>query len=637
MPAAYADNHGKGSISPEVLEKFKPEPIDPALADKLATLFKLRSPGVGIPSNDGTQITCSWALGQVAQIYEFTLNPGSSTSVQITNESQPVTLVGLTPDEKYTVTMIDEDGTEKPGIYLIDRRTNTKTKVFHEPRTISAVLHISQDSRYIYFQANNHTDKTLFTLYRYEIATGKTETFFTMKNYWGISDFLEDSGRMIIASHRTNTVSDNFLYDLSTHDLVPLLGQGEEQDYSLLFANKPGSYLVRTSKFADFTRLYLWNGRDSKNESNFNLISPDQALQIEGASYSADRTKLFVSVNDQGYSRILGYDGKTLSQIGLPTFEKADQTIAGDISGNGRFQTFGVVTFDKPGLRYLYDWQTGKKTLWYQPHLDGVSMTQTTPDTLEYYPAEDGTPIPMFVRRPADYREKNYPVLVHFHGGPEGQSVPGFSVMIQAIVDAGFIVAQPNVRDSEGYGRKWLDADNRGRRLDVISDIRAASTFIRNHWTHKGQAPKIGIFGGSYGGYATLIGMTMFAGSYDAGVSIVGMSNLVTFLQNTDDARRYLREPEYGYLRSDLEILRKLSPMTYLDNLSAPLMIIQGASDPRVPVSEAVQMHDALAAKDINSPLIIFADEGHGSAKTANKILEVGHLIAFFQKHLKQP
>ncbi|HEX4925574.1 MAG TPA: prolyl oligopeptidase family serine peptidase, partial [Bdellovibrionales bacterium] len=149
------------------------------------------------------------------------------------------------------------------------------------------------------------------------------------------------------------------------------------------------------------------------------------------------------------------------------------------------------------------------------------------------------------------------------------------------------------------------------------------------------KAPQVGVMGYSYGGYSTLVAMTMFAGAYDAGVSLVGMSNLYTFLQNTAPYRRILRAAEYGNPETEKEMLLKLSPITYLDRVKDPLMIIQGASDPRVPVGEAVQIYEAATKRGIPAQLMIFADEGHGSAKRDNRVLELGHTIKFFDAHLK--
>ena len=196
-------------------------------------------------------------------------------------------------------------------------------------------------------------------------------------------------------------------------------------------------------------------------------------------------------------------------------------------------------------------------------------------------------------------------------------------------------MVEPNVRGSDGYGKKWIDLDNGPLREKVITDIPDAATWIKNNWKNKlGRSPQIGVMGWSYGGYSTLMAMTRFAGSYDAGVALVGMSNLNSFLMNTAPYRRILRISEYGDPEKDKEALKKLSPVTYVDQVKGPLLIIQGANDPRVPVGEAIQMHEIMKKKGLKSELIIFANEGHGSAKKENQILEIGNTIEFFKKHL---
>jgi dipeptidyl aminopeptidase/acylaminoacyl peptidase len=225
-------------------------------------------------------------------------------------------------------------------------------------------------------------------------------------------------------------------------------------------------------------------------------------------------------------------------------------------------------------------------------------------------------------------------VIVLFHGGPEGQATPGFYAGTQLFVDAGFTVVEPNVRGSDGYGRTWIHADDGAKRLAVITDIEDVAKYIKDKWAAGGKAPKIGVAGGSYGGYATLVAMTMFAGAYDAGASVVGISNLYTFLMNTAPYRRALRISEYGDPEKDKDALLKLSPITYIDQVKSPLLIIQGATDPRVPAGEAIQIKAALDAKNIPSELIIFPDEGHGAQKRENQVLQLGHMVRFFEQHL---
>ena len=284
-------------------------------------------------------------------------------------------------------------------------------------------------------------------------------------------------------------------------------------------------------------------------------------------------------------------------------------------------------------------------TQWVLPSAPEVDLKKFAIAKLMNYETRDQIKIPMFVRFPEGCESKtdvkiesskNCPVVVHFHGGPEGQSEAGFSPMAQAFVNEGFIFVEPNVRGSDGYGKEWLDSDNGIKREKVITDIEDASIWIKNNWKNqKNESPKIGVMGWSYGGYSTLMAMTKFAGAYNAGVALVGMSNLVTFMQNTAPYRRILRASEYGNPDTDKEFMLRLSPVTYVDNVKDPLLIIQGANDPRVPAGEAIQMQETLTKKKIKSELIIFADEGHGSSKKENQVLEIGNMIEFFKKNLR--
>ncbi|HEU4533672.1 MAG TPA: prolyl oligopeptidase family serine peptidase, partial [Polyangiaceae bacterium] len=336
---------------------------------------------------------------------------------------------------------------------------------------------------------------------------------------------------------------------------------------------------------------------------------------------------------ENGYTRLHALDPRTLRELPAPPLPPGDHAIAAATSPDGRFTSFNVDPGKGPPTGYVYDWAARKLTQWHAPSAPEVDLTGFAKVSLESYPARDGTQVPMFVRRPPKC-DGPCPVVVSFHGGPEGQSVAGFNARSQLFVDAGFVFAEPNVRGSVGYGKKWEHADDGPKRLDVITDIEDAAKHVRTAWAQGGRAPKVGIFGGSYGGYSTLVGMTMFAGAYDAGVSVVGISNLVSFLENTAPYRRILRVSEYGDPAKDREALVKLSPVSYLDRVKAPLLLIQGLSDPRVPAGEAVQMHRAMRAKGLDSQLIIFPDEGHGAQKRENQVATLGHALRFFQKHL---
>ncbi len=249
-------------------------------------------------------------------------------------------------------------------------------------------------------------------------------------------------------------------------------------------------------------------------------------------------------------------------------------------------------------------------------------------------PTPDGQAIPCLVYRPAPGTQTSAvagsAVLV-VHGGPEGQARQSFDLEVQVLAAAGHAVLVPNVRGSTGYGKRWYTADDGPRRLDSVADMAA----LHAHLPELGLDPRrAGLFGGSYGGYMVLAGLAFQPELWAAGIDIVGIASLVTFLENTSAYRRAYREREYGTLASDREFLQAASPLTRIDDIVAPLFIIHGANDPRVPLTEAEQIHAALTRRGRECELVVYGDEGHGLAKRANRADALPRACAFLARHL---
>jgi dipeptidyl aminopeptidase/acylaminoacyl peptidase len=247
-------------------------------------------------------------------------------------------------------------------------------------------------------------------------------------------------------------------------------------------------------------------------------------------------------------------------------------------------------------------------------------------------PAPDGEQIPCLVYRPGDTDSAvaGSAVLL-VHGGPESQSRQGFSVYAQLLAAAGHTVLVPNVRGSTGYGKRWYSADDGRRRLDSVADLAALHAYLPELGLDPARAA---LWGGSYGGYMVLAGLAFQPGLWAAGVDIVGIASLVTFLENTSAYRRAYREREYGTLAHDREFLLSASPLTRIDDIVAPLFIIHGANDPRVPLSEAEQIHEALTERGRECELLVYGDEGHGLARRANRLDAFPKACAFLARHL---
>jgi len=615
--------HGAASIAPEVLARYAPPALDPAVSRRIQSMIDVRAPGAGVVTPDGKQLFFTWTITGVRQVWR--IDGPLRFPVQLTGGEDATWFEDVTPDGKYLLVARDRKGEENPGLYVLDPKGGPLTPVQHKAGVQTAFQFISDDSRYVYFRSND-VKKDSYALYRFELASKQRELVFGEDGIWSIADF-QGTDRLLLVKEVGSNMQEFFEYVPSTKKLTPLFGQGERENYEASFGAHPGEILVLTPKLGEYRRLYRWK------DGTLTAVTPEMKHDVSRFSIDHAKTRILYNVNEGGYTRAFALDAKTFKPIQLPKLPTADHVIPVHSSRDGRWTTIQVDTGTSPPESYVVTWQGGRLTKWHVPSAPEIETSKFARASLEEYTARDGTKIPMLVRRPASC-DKPCPVIVMFHGGPEAQAIPGFSTRAQLLVDAGFTLVEPNVRGSDGYGKTWLHADDGKKRFDIVTDIEDVAKYIKEKWAEGGKAPKVGVAGGSYGGYSTLLAMTMFAGAYDAGVSIVGIGNLYTFLMNTAPYRRILRISEYGDPEKEKDVLLKLSPITYIDKVSSPLLIMQGATDPRVPAGEAIQMKAALDAKKIASELIIFPDEGHGAQKRENQVLQLGHMLRFFQEHL---
>lgn len=622
--------HGAESVSPQELAKYAPPTLPASEAEKVRKLLELQAPGVGQLSPDGKALFFTWSITGTSQVFKIDRPLGFPQ--QLTSGADRSAIADITNDGRYLVISRDRAGEENPGLYLMSLDGGPLMEIQHKKGVQTHYQWSDQEGETIFFRSNDIKPES-YAIYSYDIATKKKEVLISEPGIWFVSDVIIAGGTptFLVGKATGALTAEYYRFSMRDRKLVPVLGQNEKEEYRVMFGSKPNELLVMTNKFGDYRRLYTL--RDGK----FDPITPDVKMDLDGFMMPFNKSRLYLHWNDGGSTRLEVRDGvsyKPVAMPGLPEFKNAAHVFAASPSRMGRWVAIGIENSKEPRTSYVYDWKTGKLEQWVRPSFPEIDRSKFADTKLEFYPARDGTKIPMLVTRPKECEGKLCPVVVNFHGGPEGQSRPGFNRRAQLFAGEGFVYVEPNVRGSEGYGRAWLHADDGPKRLDVITDIEDCSKHIRSAWAVGGKSPKIGVMGWSYGGYSTFMAMTMFGGAYDAGVALVGMSNLRSFLLNTAPYRRILRISEYGDPEKDKEALEKLSATNYLDRVKSPLMISQGASDPRVPVGEALQMRAALAKRGIEAPLIIYADEGHGSAKRDNSVLELGHTLAFFRKHL---
>lgn len=346
---------------------------------------------------------------------------------------------------------------------------------------------------------------------------------------------------------------------------------------------------------------------------------------------SPNGSTLLVQANDDGAARLSLHDaanGSLRAQVPLPADGWCSYPLPSPVwSPDSREVALSFSSATVPGDVLVVNAASGevRRLTDSAAQFSDEHLVKPTADRV---PTPDGERVPCLVYTPP--RPSGSSVLL-LHGGPEGQSVRNFNPVVQALVAQGHAVLAPNVRGSTGYGKRWYSADDGYRRPDAVGDLAAVHEWLP---TLDLDPARAALWGGSYGGYLVLAGLAFQPGRWAAGVDIVGISSLLTFLENTAEYRRAHREREYGSPETDAEFLRAVSPLDRAAEIAAPLLVIHGMNDPRVPVSEAEQVAGAVRAKGVECDLLVYRDEGHGLAKRTNRVDAYTRAVAFLGRHL---
>ena len=535
------------------------------------------------------------------------------------------------------------DGTFLPGgriLALVDEGGNERTQLYLrgddgtlEPLVVDARFNhwtpiASPDGSLLAYTTNRGNGVDFEVVVR-TVASGEERTF-DLRGYVAAHNFSPD-GRWIVAerlSVERAGDSDLFLLDVETadvHHVTPHEGAAEYATPAWL-PDSSGFYAT-TSAFGDVRSLARY---DLATGEWIEVL--DSSWDLDCAIDAAGRT-LLVHANEDGWSRLELRDPATLalrSEIELPSRGVVMWWLAKPVfSPDGSKLAFAYSSPRQPFEAYVYDLDADELT-----RLTGDGPFEGIDPELHRFASFDGEEIPVFLFTPEG--DGPFPVVVTVHGGPESQWQPFLSprggAITQFLLERGYAVAAPNVRGSSGYGKRFMSLDDVGLRLDSVRDLAELHAWLSAQ--PKIDGSRAVVYGGSYGGYMTLASLAFHPELWAAGISFVGISNLVTFLENTSEYRRAAREREYGSLATDREILWNVSAASRLDDIRAPLFLEHGRNDPRVPVGESEYIHRMLTEKGIRCELVIYEDEGHMLEKLANRIDAYGRAVGFLDEVL---
>jgi dipeptidyl aminopeptidase/acylaminoacyl peptidase len=529
-------------------------------------------------------------------------------------------------------------GSEQSQLYLMDVKTGRTVQLTHYEDVQFGSVVWAKDDRSIFYRSNEENGRDFF-VYEMDMASGDARKVFgdttTVAGYLGVADLSQDGSKMIVYRYTSNVNSELYLVEIATGAFEKLTPTQDGKDViyasPTLMPDNETIYLLCNDNDDGISRLARLRVGSAKVEFiRDGWIDPK--WEIDGLGISRDYRIMSATVNEDGYVRLRMREIETRRELPAP------KELEG-IMGGGNFAQDSTCLLSFAGPTRAPDvWRWNPYTEELQQLTfsiyAGIDRAIFTEPQLVRYKSFDGLEIPAFLYLPPDYEPGTpIPFIVDAHGGPEGQFQPYFLRNFQYLMLNGYGILAPNVRGSSGYGRDYLNMDNYKNRKHSLMDYRAGVEWlIEQGYTEKG---KIGIRGGSYGGYVVLGMITEYPDLFSAAVDVVGIANFKTFLENTKPYRRALRESEYGPL-TDPEFLKEISPIHKAGDIKTPLLVVHGENDPRVPVGEARQIIKAIQDNGGVVDSLIFPDEGHGASKRVNIIAEYRKQVAFFDSHLKK-
>jgi dipeptidyl aminopeptidase/acylaminoacyl peptidase len=542
------------------------------------------------------------------QLYRVDATGGEP--VPITDYDEPVSGAYL-PTSDDLVVQMDVGGNERHQIYLLDDDGRDLRTLVHDPEYIHRVGGVTRDGSRLAYGANSRNGID-FDVYVVPVDGSAPPRMVCDLGGWCQPAGFSPDGRWLAVIRLTERNADNDLYLVGVDDgeLVHVSPHDDDAVFS------GPSWLPDSSGFFFSTD----HGRDFSAIARYDTATRSWAYVLErdwDASCTIDWTgsHLLVTTNEDGCTRAELVDPESLETVGDVPLPGRGVASFG-FSRDGSHLTYSFTSAIEPGDAWVYALGAGTTTrLTTSPR--AVPASEMVEPELHRFASFDGEEVPVFVYVPREH-EGALPVIVMVHGGPEAQYTPAFNPLVQYFVARGYAVAAPNVRGSTGYGKRYHHLDDVEKRLDSVQDLAALHDWLGADGRF--DASRAVLWGGSYGGYMVLAGLAFQPERWAAGVDIVGISSLVTFLENTSVWRRAFREREYGSLEHDRDFLEQASPITHVERMRAPLLIIHGANDPRVPVGEAEQIHKVLEAKGVRTELLVYADEGHGLARLTNRL-----------------
>ena len=615
-----------------VIEGIPDIPQD--IADRMIQYQNVRFASVYGWDPSGKGLLISTRFGETSQVH-FVEKPGGARK-QVTFFKEPVRGATFCPDPSTRGFLFQKDvgGSEFYQIFYYNFDTGKHEMLTDGTSRNGEILWSNSGDRFTYYSTKRNGKD--WDLYVANIAEpDEAKIVLQEGGTWAPTDWSPDDKRLLVGKYVSITETYPYILDVASGKLTRINPTDEKIAYGTGVWSRDGKGVFITSdEGSEFKRLKYYDIR----KKEFTDLTADIPWDVDSVEMSAAGDKLAFTANEGGIYKLYILDTKTMQYSQVPGIP-VGLIYRLEFHPDGQRLVMVINTPQTPGDIYVLELENNSLTRWTFSEVGGLNTDSfTIPELVEYetFDSVEGKPrmIPAFYYKP-NKGEGPYPVIIYAHGGPESQYNPYFSSTFQYWVnELGVAVLAPNVRGSDGYGKSYLKMDNGYNREDTVKDIGKLIDWIEAR--PELDESRICIFGGSYGGYMVLASMTHYNDRLKCGVDVVGISNFVTFLENTKDYRRDLRRVEYGDERDPKmrEFLMRISPLTNAQKISRPMLIVQGLNDPRVPVGEAKQIVEAIRDNDGVAWYLLAKDEGHGFRKKVNRDYYTNAVVLFLEEHL---
>jgi len=525
----------------------------------------------------------------------------------------------------------DQGGNELNHLYVLEL-DGSKNDLTPGEELKASFLDWAADGSAFYVTSNERNPK-FFDLYRYKVSDYSRELVFQNDEAYMINAISGNGRWLALGKIRNNADSDIFLADLNSNETIPSLitaHDGAGNYTAQIFSRDNKTLVYSTDQFGEFTEAWEYNLSTKTATSMVKDI-----WDVSYVNYSHDGRYRTVGVNADASTKVTITDTTTGKAIQLPKLPAGDLRQVRFSYDNSKM-TFYVNADNSPSNLFIYNMDGKPAQQLTQALNPKIKPEELVVSDVIRFKSFDGLDIPSLEFKPVGASANNkVPALLWIHGGPGGQSRQGYRAAIQHLVNHGYAILAVNNRGSSGYGKTFYHLDDKKHGEDDLQDIVYAKRYLETlDWVDKNR---IGIIGGSYGGYMTMAAMT-FTDEFEVGINIFGVTNWERTLNSIPPWWESFKDflyAEMGDPATDAERHRKISPLFHADQIKKPVLVVQGANDPRVLQVESDEMVAAIKANNVPVEYVLFPDEGHGFRKKANRITASNAYVDFLKEHLK--